>query len=231
MKMKNKVLGILVTLIIMIGMMVGQVNAATLNASAAEVNKGDRVTVTVNLENETQAVDVVLKYDANKFEYVKGSISSSLGGLTVNDTIPGEVRLSAANAMASTKSVSYTFIAKETTEGAAFTASGLVTESGETFTVDNVTVKVVEPTTENPEQPEQPENPGQGETPTTGEEGNTTTNNGQTASEEKTDAPKVDENGNVITKLPQTGTSIVTVVGIVAVAAIVAVLAVRKLRK
>ena len=53
--MKNKIIGILITLIIMIGIMASQVMAATINASSAEVNKGDQVTVTVNLDNETQA--------------------------------------------------------------------------------------------------------------------------------------------------------------------------------
>ena len=101
--MKKKILGIVITLVIMMGMMVSQVNAATISASNTEVNKGDELTVTVNLENPTQAIDLVLTYDANSFEYVKGSVSSSIGDITTNDTVAGKVSISAANATKSTK--------------------------------------------------------------------------------------------------------------------------------
>ena len=229
--MKNKIIGILITLIIMIGIMASQVMAATINASNTEVAKGEQITVTVNLDKETQAVDLVLNYDANSFEYVKGSINSTLGqgAMTVNDSEAGVVRLSASNAMASTKAVTYTFIAKENTEGATFTASGLVTESGETFDVDNVTVKVVEPAQE-------PENPGDQETPVTPEEPenpNTgaTENNEQAGSQANSESQIVDEHGNVITKLPQTGITVFQIAGVVAVVAIAAVLVIRKIRK
>ena len=85
MKMKNKVLGILVTLIIMIGIMASQVNAADISASAAEVNVGDEITVTVTLKEATQAIDLELTYNASNFEYVKKSVTSGLDSLTTND--------------------------------------------------------------------------------------------------------------------------------------------------
>ena len=88
MKMKNKVLGILVTLIIMIGIMASQVNAADISASAAEVNVGDEITVTVTLKEATQAIDLELTYNASNFEYVKKSVTSGLDSLTTNDTVP-----------------------------------------------------------------------------------------------------------------------------------------------
>ena len=223
--MKKKIIGIVVTLIMMMGIMASQVKAATINVNNTEVNKGDELTVTVNLDNPTQAIDLVLTYDANSFEYVKGSVSSSIGELTVNDTVAGEVRLSAASATNSTTSVTYTFVAKENTDAAAFTASGLVTESGEEFTVDTVTVSVAEPA-EEPEEPTQPEEPST-EVP----EEPTTDGNAQNGSETNTDAPLVDDNGNVITKLPQTGVNVYTVIAGIAVVAIVAVLVVRKIRK
>ena len=226
--MKKKILGIVITLVIMMGMMVSQVNAATISASNTEVNKGDELTVTVNLENPTQAIDLVLTYDANSFEYVKGSVTSSIGDLTVNDTVAGEVRLSAASATNSTTSVTYTFVATENTDAAAFNASGLVTESGEEFTVDSVSVSVVE--AEEPTQPENPEQPTNPEQPSTENPGETT-NNEQNGSETNTDAPLVDENGNVITKLPQTGVNVYTVIAGIAVVAIATVFVVRKIRK
>ena len=77
MKMRNKVLGILITLIIMIGVMASQVNAATISASSTEVNVGDTVTVTVKLDQPTQSVGVDLTYDANSFEYKSVSSDAS----------------------------------------------------------------------------------------------------------------------------------------------------------
>lgn len=231
MKMKNKILGILIALVVIIGVMASQVNAATVNASATEIEKGQEVTVTVNLDNDAHAVQFVLNYDANNFEYVDGSVSSSIGAgaISINSSEAGVIRLAASSTSTSTKAVSFTFVAKENTEGTTFTASDLLTENGDTLTSDSVTVAVVEPTTE---EPTNPENPGEVETPNT--DTNTpadTTVNKDNGSETKTDAQKVDENGKVITKLPQTGTSIVTVAGIVAVVAIVGAIAVRKLRK
>ena len=230
--MKNKIIGIVITLIILVGMMASQVMAATLSASSTEVNKGEQVTVTVNLDNSTQAVGLELTYDASKFEYVKGSVSSSIGDITTNDTVAGKVSISAANATKSTNSVTFTFIAKENTEGATFQASGLVTESGETFSVDSVSVAVVEPAQEptqpeNPENPTQPENPGQ----TGDEQQEGTTNNEQNAEETNANGAIVDENGNVITKLPQTGVSVYQVIAGVAVVAVIALVVVRKIRK
>ena len=46
--MKNKVIGILITLIIMIGIMASQVMAATIKARTAEINKGKQVKETDN---------------------------------------------------------------------------------------------------------------------------------------------------------------------------------------
>ena len=235
MKMRNKILGILITLVIMIGVMASQVNAANISASSTEINKGDTVVVTVNLDNETPYIDIDLSYDANSFEYVDKSATSDLPSLTVNNKAnEGVVLVSAADATETTKYISFTFTAKETTDAAEFVASGLNTITDEALNVSSVSVAVVEkaeePTPEQPEDPTQPENPGDVETPSTDTPVDTTVseNNG---SETNAGSQKVDENGNVITKLPQTGTSIVTVAGIVAVVAIVGAIAVRKLRK
>ena len=234
--MKNKIMGIVMALIVMIGLIASQVKAAEISANNTEVNVGDKIVVTVNLTEETRAIDLVLKYDASKFEYVKGSISSSLGtGLTVNDTVPGEVRLSAANPTATTKSVSYTFNALELTEdaGAEFNASGLVTEGGEGFTVDTVSVKVVEPVKEpeEPTTPEEPEEPATPEEPTIPEENNG--NESTQGNKENSNSAKVDDEGNKITKLPQTGVTIYQVVAGVALVVVAGavVFAVRKIRK
>lgn len=230
--MKNKVFGILIALVIMIGVMASQVMAASISASSTEVNKGDTVVVTVNLEKDSQAVQFVLNYDAKNFEYVKGSASSSIGeaAMAINDKEEGTIRIAASSISTSTTSVSFTFTAKETTDASAFTVSNLITENREELTTDNVTVKVVEKAEE--PQPEQPS-----------DDQNTTVNPGDTVGDEETgdasenanksdaDAPKVDEDGNVITKLPQTGVTVYQIAGVVAVLAIVAAIVVRKIRK
>ena len=229
MKMKNKVLGILVTLIIMIGIMASQVNAADISASAAEVNVGDEITVTVTLKEATQAIDLELTYNASNFEYVKKSVTSGLDSLTTNDTVPGTVKISGADPYNSTTYVEYTFkaIAKTEADPGDFVASGLYTESEEALDVNTVSVTV----TEKADEPTNPEEPGEDvNTPDTNVPGETT-DDGQTGSETNSNSPKVDEDGNVITKLPQTGVTVFQIAGIAAVVIIAGVLAVRKLRK
>lgn len=230
--MKKKILGIVITLAIMMGMMASQVKAATINASNTEVNKGDKITVTVKLDKPTQAIDLVLNYDANIFEYVKGSASSTIGDLTINDTVAGEVRLSAASATNSTTAVTYTFIAKENADASTFTASGLVTESEEEFTVNTVTVSVVEKEEQPTEDPtDKPEDEQPTEDPTDKPED-------EQPAEDPTDKPAedpetsfVDENGNTITKLPQTGVSVYQVVAGIAIVSIAAIFVVKKISK
>lgn len=238
--MKNKVFGILIALVIMIGVMASQVMAASISASSTEVNKGDTVVVTVNLEKDSQAVQFVLNYDAKNFEYVKGSASSSIGeaAMAINDKEEGTIRIAASSISTSTTSVSFTFTAKETTDASAFTVSNLITENREELTTDNVTVKVVEKA----EKP-QPEQPSDDQNENNTQDQNTTVNPGDTVGDEETgdasenanksdaDAPKVDEDGNVITKLPQTGVTVYQIAGVVAVLAIVAAIVVRKIRK
>ena len=221
--MKNKVIGILIALVVIIGVMASQVMAASISASAQEVNKGEEVKVTVSFE-ATPYVDLKLTYDANSFEYV--STASDIE-LTVNDTVAGKVELSGAHATDTTTYVTYTFVAKENTDAASFVASGLNTINGEGLDVDTVSVKVVEPTVEpEPEDPTpvDPENPDV-DVPSD------VTDNTQAGDKVDANAPKVDEDGNVITKLPQTGVTVFQIAGVVAIVVIAGALAVRKLRK
>ena len=224
--MKNKVIGILIALVVIIGVMASQVMAASISASTQEVNKGEEIKVTVSFE-ETPYVDLELTYDANSFEYVKGSATSDLPSLTVNDTVAGSVKISAADATQTTTYITYTFVAKENTDAASFVASGLNTINGEGLDVDTVSVKVVEPTVEpEPEDPTpvDPENPSV-------DEPSDVTDNTQVGDKVDANAPKVDEDGNVITKLPQTGITVFQIAGVVAIVVIAGALAVRKLRK
>lgn len=225
-KMKNIMLSLIASLII-IGFGATQVMAAELGANNTEVNVGDQVEVTVKLDEETQALDLVLNYDKDNFKYV--SASAGLGE-AINATEAGVVRISGATTQASTKEVKYVFeatsVTDETTE--AFTASGLVTESGEALKVDSVSVKVVEPVVD-PE-PETPVNPEQPTDPEQPELNAPADNNKEETTNKDNNSEKVDEDGNKITKLPQTGVSIVNVLAILAVAG-VAVFGIRKFLK
>ena len=223
----KKILSVMVAIVVLLGIATSNVNAANVVASKTEVNKGDKVVVSINLTEETRNIDVKLTYDSTKFEYVKDSATSTLGSLTVNDKTEGKIIVSASNPSVSTKQVSFTFVAKENTDASEFKATGLVTEKGEEFTSDNISVKVVEkaqePTTPGEEKPSTGDQKEEPTTPTTDTENK----------EEKTEttvAQKVDTNGKKITKLPQTGVSIIAIAGIVCVIAIATVVVKRNVK-
>lgn len=230
-KMKNIMLSLIASLII-IGFGATQVMAAELGANNTEVNVGDQVEVTVKLTEPSRAVDLVLNYDSDNFEYVSVSSGLGEGSTAVNATEAGVVRISGANVSSTTSEVKYVFTAKAVTDEntEAFTASGLVTESGEALTVDSVSVNVVEPVVDpDPEQPvdPDPEQPADPEQPDLNEPADNNNQDG-TTNNDNNNNEYVDGEGNKITKLPQTGISIVNVLAILAVAG-VAAFGIRKL--
>lgn len=229
-KMKNIMLSLIASLII-IGFGATQVMAAEIVTTTPEVNVGDQVEVTVKLGEETQALDLVLNYDSDNFKYV--SVSAGLGE-AINATEAGVVRISGATTQASTKEVKYVFEATSVTDEntEAFTASGLVTEGGEELTVESVSVNVVEPVVDPDPTPEDPDQSTDPEQPDLNEpaEDNNNNNEEPTTNNDNNNNEIVDEDGNKITKLPQTGVSIINVLAILAVAG-VAVYGIRKFIK
>ena len=230
-KVKNIIMSLIASLII-IGFGATQVMAAEIGANSEEVKVGDTVEVTVTLKDATGAVDLTLNYDSNAFEYV--SVSTGLGLTSKNPNTLGVVKVSAADSENTTNSVTYTFKAKAVTDENTkpFTASGLITESSETLEVESVNVKVLEPvvapepdTPVDPEQPTDPEQPDLNEPADDNNQEEPTTNE-----DNNNNSGIVDEDGNEITKLPQTGVSIISVLAIVAVAGI-AVFGIRKFIK
>lgn len=197
--MKRTILGVAILAMVLI-MMMGSVNAANVTANNTEVKKGDMVAVSVNTENAAMAIEFELKYDATKFEYI-GASAGALGTPSVTDE-GGVITLAiaASDGRSTTQSVTLNFKAKETTEGVPFTVSNLITDKNEAVANSTATVKVVE---EKPVTPEEPTNPTQPTTPDENKGGEeTTTNNSQNANE------KIGTNGEVIKKLPQTGTPV-----------------------
>ena len=221
--MKNTILRILIIAMLVVALMIGNVNAGNLAVNNAEVKKGDVVTVSVNTEETSQAVEFVLNYDATKFEYVADSATSTLGEPIVNASEAGIIRLVVTDPIKTTNAVTLQFKAIEDTEGAVFTASNFSTDKDEELTTTTATVKVVTETATEPENPGE-ETPTEPTTPATDNNEGTTTNNNTNADE------KVGTNGQVITKLPQTGTPVF--IGVVAVIALAGItLVVRKVRK
>ena len=154
MKMKNMkrtIIGIAVLAIVLIIMM-GSVNAASLTTSSDKVSKGENVTITVNME-PSRATEVNLKYDANIFEYVSSSasmVTDENGSLIATYLTPyGTTTIS---------QMTFTFKAKENSEGANFEVTAFTTDAKGDTVNNTVTVAVADPEPSvDPEQPTDPE--------------------------------------------------------------------------
>lgn len=219
----KKILSGIITIVVLVAMATS-VKAASIVANKTEVKKGETVVVSINLTEDSRNIDVTLTYDSSKFEYVENSATSTLGGLTVNAKNSGTIIVSGSNTLVSTKQVSFTFKAKETTEAVEFKASDLVTEGDEELTKTSISVKVVE---ENQEQEEPKEEPTKdpikedNKGTTEGQEKPATENKDTSKKEVVAKETKLDSNGNKITKLPQTGIPYI-VCGAIAIIAVVA---------
>lgn len=206
----KKLLSGIVAIAVLLGLATN-VKAATIVANKTEANKGDTVTVTVNMA-ATHSIGTWLKYDADKFEFV--SASSSIGELTTGVN-GGVVKVAGTSTDKTTTAVSFTFKAKDLTDNASFEVTRLTTESNETISASKISVKVTEKT-------ETPSTPSKEETKTENKGGETTTT--------KQNGKKVNDEGKVITKLPQTGISYVAIAGL-AITAMGSIVAVRKMSK
>ena len=230
--MKTKILGIVTMVTVLLMMLVSSVNAAEFTADKTEMQKGDEVTLTVTLEEAAQSVQFDVEFDASKYEYVENSAKSDLVATASNELVEGVVRVSGfAMGNETTTTVTLTFKAIENGENLPFSISGteFISSEGErmddAFANATITTTIAEATEEptepeeptNPETPEDPDEPTDPETPE-----DPSDNNG---------GEYVDENGNPITKLPQTGSvvpAIIAGVAILVVASLVVFKATRK---
>ncbi len=211
--MKKILLGI-VTTIVVLAIAITNVNAATVSATK-EVKKGEKVTVTVELKDPATKLRATVSYDASKFEYVANSATCGNGALVQeNATTAGTVTASAATT-ATVQKMTFTFIAKETTDASNFTISNL--NPSETIDPATVSVKVVEES--------KPEDNNNGnETQKPGQEENkgdqTQTQKPSTTDDKKEKRPTV---------IPQAGVPYISLV--VVGMAIVAIVSVKKIVK
>ncbi len=236
--MKTKILGIVTMVTVLLMMLVSSVNAAEFTADKTEMKKGDEVTLTVTLEEPAQSVQFDVEFDASKYEYVTDSVKSDLvytGSNLIGDN-DNVVRVSAfANGNETTTTITLTFKALENGEELPFTISGteFVGVDGVEMegNLDNtsITTTIADPVDE----PTEPEEPGDVDEPTNPEKpGNVDEpTNPEKPSDDNNDSDYVDEDGNPITKLPQTGSvvpAIIAGVAILVVASLVVFKATRK---
>ena len=213
--MKTKILGIVTIVTIVLMMLVSSVNAAELAADKQEMQKGDIVTITISTSEKVESMQFDLKFDATKYKYVENSAKSELE--TIMSNANGDVvTVSAYSVTKTAKTVTLQFEAIENGEQVPFTISnteftkaGEIIEEGFSNPTISVTVADKEEPTDpeepiEPEEPTDPEEPGDNVDPTNPEDPSEEENqNG--SKDENNSGEYVDENGNVITKLPQTG--------------------------
>lgn len=255
--MKTKILGIVTIVTLALMMLVTSVNAAEFTADKTEMQKGDIVTLTITTDTEVESMQFDITYDTTKYQYVEGSATSALttGSNIISD---GVVRVSALSINGdTTNTVTLQFKALENGEEVPFTISntefGLgVDEVEETFNAPtlNVTIANQEPTepenpgdTEDPTTPEDPddtkdpttpENPDDTENPTTPEKPSNPDDNKDEQNGSKDDnnsGEYVDENGNVITKLPQTGSLAPAIIAGIAILAVISIVVFKAIKK
>lgn len=210
----KKLLSGIVTIVLLVALATS-VNASSISANKTEANKGDTVVVTVSV-NETHSIGAWLKYDSSKFEFV--SASSSIGELTTGNA-NGVVKVAGTSTDKTTTAVTFTFKAKELTDSASFEVTRLTTESNEAMPANTVSVKVSEKTATDT-----------GKEETTDTDKEDTTNTGKTDKKETTTNKKVNDEGKTITKLPQTGASVVAIAGI-ALTTVAGIVVARKISK
>lgn len=222
--MKKTVLGIITIVMLVVVMLSTSVNAASLSADKTKMEKGEIVTVTVKTDEAVESMQFDLKFDTTKYKFVEGSIKTDLRTLDYN--VKGDViTVSAFDTSVTTDTITLQFEAIENGEKVTFEISG--TEFSNDEVVTNPTIDVTVAEKEEPVTPVEPEKPSTGDDKPTDSkpEDNKPEDNKQENSKPATDNGDkyVDEDGKEITKLPQAGSLVPSIVLGVAVLGIVTV--------
>lgn len=233
--MKTKILGIVTMVTVLLAMLVTSANAATMTADKTEMQKEEIVTITVTTEQEVASMQFDIAFDSSKYEYVVDSAESELANTASRVISDGVVRVSAFESGNATNTLTLKFKAIDNGENVPFTISN--TEfvagsdvTGETFDADTINVTIAE--VEEPENPddekpaEDPDKKPDDEKPAEDPDKKPTED-----PDDNNGSDYVDEDGNPITKLPQTGSivpAIIAGVAILLVASLVVFKATRK---
>lgn len=204
--MKKLLSGIVAIVVLMA--LATNVKAATMGA-AKTVNQGGTITVTINV-SPRESVGFGLKYDRTKVDYI-----SANSGSTLNEAHEENGVVTVGGIGGTTSAVTFTFKAKEDALGKAIFE-----------VVDNTTTGESTPAPVEVEIVEKSNGTGEGTQGTESEGTGSSTEGTKTGSTTK----KVNDQGEVIEKLPKTGVSYVAVAGLVLAVAGSIVLA-RKISK
>lgn len=200
--MKKTILGVVVITMLLVAMLGVTVNAATLTAS----KEGDIVTVTVTTNEKVESMEFVINFESSKFEFVQGSIQSGLTTIDSNMLGDGKLMVSAFGGEASTLSLQFK---ANGNVGGSFTLSDTEFSNDEAMTKPTAVIEAT--TTPVEPEPEKP-TPGEEQKP----EENVENKDTQTGKEENKKAENaeeyVDEDGKKITKIPQTGAYMPTII-------------------
>ncbi|MCI8759773.1 MAG: hypothetical protein HFJ34_01375 [Clostridia bacterium] len=208
--MKKTLLGVVAITMLLVALLATSVNAASVTAN----KEGDIVTVTVTTNETVESMEFVVNFDSTNFEFVEGSIKSALSSIDSNMIGEGKLMVSAFGGEASTLTLQFRC---DKNIGGAFTLSDTEFSNDETMSKPTAIITATEPTPVIPT-PDDDKKPGEevGK-PTEGENNNqgnkTEENNSATEGNntEETTEEYVDEEGKKITKIPQTGTYMPTV--------------------
>lgn len=206
--MKKTVLGIITVVMLVAVMLSTSVNAASLSTDKTKMEKGEVVTVTVKTDEAVESMQFDLKFDTTKYKFVEGSIKTDLRTLDYN--VNGDkITISAFDTSATTDTLTLQFEAIENGTKVPFEISDAEFSNDETMVDTTVDVTV--------EEKEEPVTPVEPEKPATGNEKPAESkpeDNKQENTKPATDNGDkyVDEDGKEITKLPQAGSLVPSIV-------------------
>ena len=219
--MKTKILGIVTMVTVLLAMLVTSANAATMTADKTEMQKEEIVTITVTTDQEVASMQFDIAFDSSKYEYVVDSAESELANTASRVISDGVVRVSAFESGNATNTLTLKFKAIDNGENVPFTISN--TEfvagsdvTGETFDADTINVTIAEV-----EEPENPDDEKPAEDPDKKPDDEKPADDPDKKPTEDPDdnngSDYVDEDGNPITKLPQTGSIVPAIIAGVAI--------------
>lgn len=242
--MKKTVLGFITIVMLLVVILSTTVNAASLTTNKEKMEKGEIVTITITTKESVESMQFDLKFDTKKYQFIEGSIKTNLS--IVDSNVTGDTLLvSAFDTSKTASTLTLQFKAIGNGESIPFTISNTEfskngVEVNDTVATSTVKVTVTEPVKENNkeednnkkptqtdnknEQPAEKDNNNQQPADTNnGEEVNTDNNNKQEENKKVT-GKYIDENGKKITKLPQTGSYIPSIIIAVILLGIVSVI-------
>lgn len=211
--MKKTVLGIITIVMLVAVMLSTSVNAANLSTDKVEMKKGEIVTVTIKTGEKVESMQFDLKFDTTKYKFVEGSINTNLKMVDYNIK-EGVLTVSAFDTSVTTDTLTLQFEALENGEKIPFEISN--TEFSNDEVMSNTTVEVTIAEKQEPVTPVNPEEPGVDDNKPGKDEQNPGMDNQKPADSEtpaENNGDKyVDEDGNEITKLPQAGSIVPSIV-------------------